>query len=108
MSASATVAAVAGPVLPAASIAPPAAKRGITVEPLAVVAQALTVTVRVALAVSAPGSKVQEPAVPVFVKSEAATPVTASENSSMKVTVPLGAMPARSAANVATVGAVVS
>ena len=65
-----------GPVLVALSVAPLAAKRGMTV-PLA---QPDTVTVR-EVPVSVPGSNVQPEAEPVLVKSPAATPVTVSENS---------------------------
>ena len=71
------VAADAGPVLPAASVAPPKAKTGITVPPVVQV----TVTVRDDPE-SVPGAKVQV-AVPLFEKSPAATPVTASENVSV-------------------------
>ena len=69
---------VAGPVLPAASVAPFAAKCGITVPP----EQLVSVTVRV-LPESVPGAKTQPVAVPVCVKSPAATPVTDSENVSV-------------------------
>ena len=68
------VAADTGPVLPAASDAPPEAKTGITVPPVVHV----TVTVR-ELSESAPGSKVHV-AVPLLEKSPATTPVTDSEN----------------------------
>ena len=71
------VAADAGPVLPAASVAPPKANTGITVPPVVQV----TVTVRDDPE-SVPGAKVQV-AVPLFEKSPAATPVTASENVSV-------------------------
>ena len=71
------VAADAGPVLPAASVAPPKAKMGITVPPVVQV----TVTVR-DVPESVPGAKVQV-AVPLFEKSPAATPVTVSENVSV-------------------------
>ena len=67
--------AVAGPVLPAASVAPPRAKRGITVPSL----HPVIVTVRMVLDMSVPGVKTQLSAVPVFEKSTVATPVTASE-----------------------------
>ncbi len=70
--------AVTGPVLPAASAASFASKRGMTVP--FVVQEA--VTVRVVAAVSAPGSKVQVD-VPVLAKSASATPVTGSENVSV-------------------------
>jgi len=64
-----------GPVLPAKSLAPPDANRGMIVP----VEQPDTVTVRDDPE-SAPGANVQPVAVPVFVKSPAATPVTDSEN----------------------------
>jgi hypothetical protein len=66
---------VAGPVLPAASAAPFAAKCGITVPP----EQLVSVTVRV-LPESVPGAKTQPVAVPVCKKSAAVTPVTDLEN----------------------------
>ena len=72
------VAADAGPVLPAPSIAPSAANCGVTV-PLE---QPDTVTVRDEPE-SAPGANVQPVAVPVFEKSPAATPVTFSEKVSV-------------------------
>ena len=72
------VAADAGPVLVAVSLAPSAAKRGITVPS----EQPDTVTVRDE-PVSLPGAKLQPVAVPVFTKSPAATPVTDSENVSV-------------------------
>jgi hypothetical protein len=68
----------AGPVLPAASVAPFAAKCGMIVP----AEQLVSVTVRVA-PVSAPGANTQPVAVPVCVKSPAATPVTDSENVSV-------------------------
>ena len=71
------VAADAGPVLPAASEAPAAAKTGMTVPPVVHV----TVTVREAPE-SVSGAKVQV-AVPLFEKSPIATPVTVSENVSV-------------------------
>ena len=67
--------AVAGPVLPAPSLAPPAANSGITVPAV----QFVIVTVR-EMPASVPGAKVHDAAVPVFEKSPAATPVTDSEN----------------------------
>ena len=71
------VAAEAGPVLPAASVAPPKAKTGVTVPPVVHV----TVTMR-DVPESVSGAKVQV-AVPLFEKSPTATPVTASENVSV-------------------------
>lgn len=64
-----------GPVLPAKSAAPFMANRGMIVP----TEQLDTVTVRDE-PVSAPGANAQPVAVPVFVKSPAATPVTDSEN----------------------------
>jgi len=64
-----------GPVLLAKSVAPLTANRGVMVP----TEQFDTVTVRDE-PVSAPGANVQPVAVPVFVKSPAATPVTDSEN----------------------------
>ena len=95
--------AVAGPVFPAVSLAPLAANRGATV-PFTVHD---TVTVRVVLDVSVPGSKVHV-AVPVFVKSAAATPVTASEKTReyVKLVEPVGELCADE--NDEIVGAVVS
>jgi hypothetical protein len=72
------VAADEGPLLPAASLAPFAAKRGMTV-PLP---QPDTVTVRLEPE-SVLGLNVQEVAVPAFEKSPDATPVTVSENCSV-------------------------
>jgi hypothetical protein len=72
------VAAVAGPVLPAASLAPPTANSG-TIVPAE---QLEIVTVR-DVPESAPGANTQLVAVPVFEKSPAATPVTDSENVSV-------------------------
>jgi len=69
---------VAGPVFPAASVAPLAAKCGMIVP----AEQLVSVTVRVA-PVSVPGANTQPVAVPVCVKSPAATPVTDSENVSV-------------------------
>lgn len=69
------VAADTGPALPAASLAPLAANRGVTVPS----PQPDTVTVRDDPE-SVPGANEQPDAVPVFVKSPAATPVTDSEN----------------------------
>ncbi len=69
------VAAKAGPVLPAASATALTARRGMTVPS----EQPVIVTVR-ELPASAPGSKAHDVAVPVFEKSPATTPVTASEN----------------------------
>jgi hypothetical protein len=97
------VAAVAGPVLPAASVAPPLAKRGITVPS----EQPEIVTVRV-LPESVPGSKVQSVAVPVVVKLAAVTPVTDSENVSVYVSVSAPVGVAVTAVKLDTVGAVVS
>ena len=99
----ADVAAVAGPVLPAPSLAPPAANSGITVPAV----QFVMVTVRDAPA-SVPGAKVHDAAVPVFEKSPAATPVTDSEN--VRVYVKLVALVGEAWALVkpVTVGAVVS
>jgi hypothetical protein len=93
------VAAEAGPVLPATSEAPAEAKTGMTVPPVVQV----RVTVR-ELPESVPGAKVQV-AVPLFEKSPAATPVTASENVSAYVM--LDAFVGDEAADVndATVGA---
>ena len=93
----------AGPAVPARSAAPPAAKRGITVPS----EQLVTVSVRVAPE-SAPGAKTQPVAVPVLVKSAAATPVTDSENVSVYVSVVAFVGEAVTAANDATVGAVTS
>ena len=64
-----------GPVLPATSVAPLAAKRGITVPS----PQFETVTVRDDPE-SVPGANEQFNAVPAFEKSPDATPVTFSEN----------------------------
>jgi hypothetical protein len=75
------VAKVAGPLLPARSSAPPAAKRGITVPS----PQPVIETVR-DVPESAPGANEHVAAVPEFEKSPAATPVTASENVSVYVT----------------------
>ena len=72
------VAAVAGPVLPAASLAPPRANSGTTVP----AEQLEIVTVRV-VPESAPGAYTQPVAEPVLEKSPAATPVTVSENVSV-------------------------
>ena len=72
------VAADEGPVLDTASVAPSAAKRGITVPS----EQPDTVTVRDEPE-SLPGAKLQPVAVPVFMKSPAATPVTDSEKVSV-------------------------
>jgi hypothetical protein len=69
---------VVGPVLPAASVAPFAAKCGMIVP----AEQLVSVTVRIAPA-SVPGANTQPVAVPVWVKSPAATPVTDSENVSV-------------------------
>jgi hypothetical protein len=69
------VAADAGPVLPARSVAPLSAKTGVTVP----APQPDTVTVRL-LPESLPGSNEHPVAVPEFEKSPAATPVTLSEN----------------------------
>jgi hypothetical protein len=69
------VAAAAGPVLPAASLAPPTANSGTTVP----AEQLVIVTVR-DVPESVPGANAQPVAVPVFEKSPAATPVTDSEN----------------------------
>ena len=74
----APVAAEAGPVLPAASAAALTARRGMTVPS----EQPVIVTVR-ELPESASGPKAHDVAVPVFEKSPAATPVTASENVSV-------------------------
>jgi hypothetical protein len=73
-----SVAADAGPVLVAESLAPLAAKTGVTVPAL----QPDTVTVRDEPE-SLPGSNEQPVAVPVLEKSPAATPVTVSENVSV-------------------------
>jgi len=72
------VAADAGPVLPAMSDAPAAAKTGIIVP----AEQLVIVTVRV-VPESVPGANEQLVAVPPFEKSPAATPVTDSENVSV-------------------------
>jgi hypothetical protein len=72
------VAADAGPVLPAMSDAPAAAKTGMIVP----AEQLVIVTVRVAPE-SVPGANEQLVAVPPFEKSPAATPVTDSENVSV-------------------------
>ena len=64
-----------GPVFPAASVAPPAAKRGMIVPS----PHELIVTVRVVDDVSVPGLNEQLSAVPEFEKSVPAMPVTASE-----------------------------
>ena len=72
------VAAVAGPVLPAASLAPPRANSGTTVP----AEQLEIVTVRV-VPESEPGANAQPVAEPVLEKSPAATPVTDSENVSV-------------------------
>jgi len=69
-------AADAGPVFPAASDAPLIANCGVTVPSL----HPDTVTVRLLDEVSVPGENEHPVAEPVFVKSAAATPVTASEN----------------------------
>ena len=69
---------VAGPVLPAASVAPFAAKCGMIVP----AEQLVSVTVRIAPA-SVSSANTQPVAVPVCVKSPAATPVTDSENVSV-------------------------
>ena len=69
------VLAAAGPVFPAPSTAPFAAKRGMTVPS----EQLLIVTVRTVLDESVPGANEHPVAVPVFEKSPAATSVTASE-----------------------------
>ncbi len=74
------VAAVEGPVFPAASAAPLNAKRGMTVPS----PQFVMVTVRVE-PVSDPGEKLQFCAVPEFEKSPEMTPVTDSENCSVYV-----------------------
>lgn len=74
------VAAVEGPVFPAASAAPFNAKRGMTVPS----PQFVMVTVRVE-PVSDPGEKLQFCAVPEFEKSPEMTPVTDSENCSVYV-----------------------
>ena len=96
------VAADAGPVLPAASDAPAAAKTGMIVPPVVHV----TVTVR-EVPESVSGAKVQV-AVPLLEKSPIATPVTFSENVSAYVM--LDAFVGDEAADVndETVGAVVS
>jgi len=96
------VAAEAGPVLLAVSDAPPKAKTGITV-PLVVQD---TPTVRVDPE-SVPGSKVQV-AVPLFEKSPAATPVTASENVSVYAMLDEFVGDETADVNDDTVGAVVS
>ena len=73
------VAVAAGPVFPEPSVAPFAAKVGAT-EPSE---HPVTVTVRIVLAVSAPGSNehpVARPAPAEFAKSAEVMPVTASEN----------------------------
>jgi hypothetical protein len=72
------VAADAGPVLVAASLAPLAAKRGMTVP----AEQPDTITVRDEPE-SLPGANEQLVAVPVLEKSPARTPVTLSENVSV-------------------------
>jgi hypothetical protein len=72
------VEAAAGPVLPAVSVAPPRANSGMTVPS----EQLLTVIVR-DVPESVPGENEQPVDVPVFEKSPAATPVTASENVSV-------------------------
>jgi hypothetical protein len=72
------VAAEAGPVLPAASVAPPSAKTGMIVPS----PQLVIVTVR-DVPKSDPGANEQLVAVPEFEKSPAATPVTDSENVSV-------------------------
>ncbi|MCX6392033.1 MAG: hypothetical protein NTX95_06030 [Actinobacteria bacterium] len=69
---------VVGLVLPAASVAPFAAMCGMIVP----AEQLVSVTVRV-LPESVPGANTQFVAVPVCVKSSAATPVTDSENVSV-------------------------
>ena len=99
----APVAAEAGPVLPAASVAAVTARRGMTVPS----EQPVTVTVRV-VPESAPGSKAHDVAVPVFEKSPATTPVTTSEN--VRVYVKLVALVGEAWALVkpVTVGAVTS
>ena len=96
------VTAAAGPTLPAASEAPPEAKTGITV-PLVVQD---TPTVRVDPE-SVPGSKVQV-AVPLFEKSPAATPVTASENVNVYAMLDAFVGDETAEVNDETVGAVVS
>ena len=96
------VAADAGPVLPAASVAPPKAKTGITVPPVVHV----TVTVR-ELPESVPGANVQL-AVPLFEKSPTATPVTASENVNVYVTLDAFVGDETADVNDDTVGAVTS
>ena len=76
------VAADEGPLFPAESVAPVAAKRGITVPS----PQPETVTVRLE-PVSVPGLNTHVKAVPVFEKSPDATSVTDSENCSAYVNV---------------------
>jgi hypothetical protein len=96
------VAAEAGPVLPATSEAPAEAKTGMTVPPVVQV----RFTVR-ELPESVPGAKVQV-AVPLFEKSPAATPVTASENVNVYAMLDAFVGDETAEVNDETVGAVVS
>jgi hypothetical protein len=84
-------------------VAPPLAKRGITVPS----EHPEIVTARV-VPESAPGSKVQSVAVPVVEKSSAVTPVTDSENVSVYVNVSAAVGVAVTAVKLDTVGGVVS
>ena len=97
------VAAVAGPVLAATSLAPFAANAGVMVPAEHVV----IVTVRVEPE-SVPGANTQPVAVPAFEKSPAATPVTASENVSVNVKLVAVVGVELAEVNDETVGAVVS